>query len=104
MIHILARDHIVHTALQNGPAEVVYASYLGKQVALAASMKTVKRDLRDVARVLLNCADFPDPYASEKERARFDRDAAAQVEHGIVQIAKAKMGYRPERPRSCSFS
>jgi hypothetical protein len=69
------------------------ARYIAKQVQLAASMK---RDLRDVVRVLLSYANFPNPYASEKELARFDRDTAARIDHGLVQLEKARKGPAPE--------
>lgn len=65
------------------------ARYIAKQVQLAAFMK---RDLRDVARVMLSYANFPNPYASEKELARFDRDTAARIDHGLVQLEKARKG------------
>jgi hypothetical protein len=35
---------------------------------------------------------LPESYASEKELARFDRDTEARIEHGLVQLEKARRG------------
>jgi integrase len=63
------------------------ARYIAKQVQLAAYMK---RDLRDVVNVLLSYADFPDPYATERTRARFDRDTAARLDHGLARLEEVR--------------
>jgi hypothetical protein len=51
---------------------------------------TMKRDLGDVVRILLSYAKFPSPYAPSKELAQFDRDTAARIDHGLVQLEKAR--------------
>lgn len=63
------------------------ARYVAKQVHLAAYMK---RDLRDVVRVLLSYANFPEPYATENTRARFDRETAARLDHGLAKLEEAR--------------
>ncbi|MGY4158100.1 hypothetical protein ACVINW_003942 [Bradyrhizobium sp. USDA 4461] len=34
----------------------------------------------------------PSPFAPDKERSRFDRDTAARIDHGLVQLEKARKG------------
>jgi hypothetical protein len=64
------------------------ARYIAKQVQLAAYLK---RDLRDVVNVLLSYADFPDPYATEKTRVRFDRETAARLDHGLARLQELNL-------------
>lgn len=83
----LRRREITIRLCDAGHLSLHQARYIAKQVQLAAQLK---RDLRDVVRVLLSYADFPDPYAAEGTQARFDRKTAERLGHGLARLQEAR--------------